>query len=336
MNRTSSRFGFTLVELLVVIAIIGVLISLLMPAVQAAREAARRMQCANNLKQIALAALHHEQANGYFPTGGWGYMWVGDADRGFGRRQPGGWIYNLLPYLEQENLFRLPADGDSKIVTQAQRAGADKLSLTPIAVMNCPSRRPAMAYPYTLASVYYPHNASPPKGARACRADYAANSGDQQIYGSWGGPDTLQDGDGTAYWAWPYVVDYKKSTGVIYLHSDVPASKITDGLSSTYLAGEKYMDALNYDNGLDPCDNGTMFQGFDCDNVRWADLTLPKVQPDREGYPASYIFGAAHTTAFGMALCDGSAQWISYSISPEVHRRLANRQDGLTVDANSY
>ena len=87
-----SRGGFTLVELLVVIAIIGILIALLLPAVQAAREAARQSQCKNNLKQLALGCLNHENAYKQFPTNGWGYSWVGDADRGFDWRQPGGWI----------------------------------------------------------------------------------------------------------------------------------------------------------------------------------------------------------------------------------------------------
>ncbi len=99
--------GFTLVELLVVITIIGILIALLLPAVQAAREAARKLHCGNNLKQLALGALNHELAHGFFPSAGWGYLWVGDPDRGTGKEQPGCWVYATLPYVEQQALHDL-------------------------------------------------------------------------------------------------------------------------------------------------------------------------------------------------------------------------------------
>ena len=92
------RLGFTLVELLVVIAIIGALVALLLPAVQAAREAARSAQCKNNLKQVGLACQVHLSSQKTFPSAGWGWGWVGDADRGFSYNQPGGWVYNILPF----------------------------------------------------------------------------------------------------------------------------------------------------------------------------------------------------------------------------------------------
>ncbi len=103
-SSRKDRGGFTLVELLVVIAIIGVLVSLLLPAVQNAREAGRRTQCMNNLKNLGLAAQQHLEKLRRFPSGGWGPQWIGDPDRGNSIKQPGGWVYNLLPYMEQDAL----------------------------------------------------------------------------------------------------------------------------------------------------------------------------------------------------------------------------------------
>ena len=111
LARRKPSAGFTLVELLVVIAIIGILIAILLPAVQAAREAARRSQCANNLKQMATAALNHESSKKFLPTGGWGHNWIGDPDPGWARttRQLGLFDHVLHGSEHQHHAERGPA-----------------------------------------------------------------------------------------------------------------------------------------------------------------------------------------------------------------------------------
>lgn len=137
MRYRIARKAFTLVELLVVIAIIGVLVGLLLPAVQAAREAARRNQCTNNLKQLSLATLNHVDTHEHFPTGGWGWEWVGDPDRGYGKKQTGGWIYNILPYFEQGILRTVGSDGDPDTVTAAQKQQVSEVIRSPIQHLYC-------------------------------------------------------------------------------------------------------------------------------------------------------------------------------------------------------
>ena len=150
-NRSRSIGGnqmsraFTLVEVLVVIAIIGILVALLLPAIQSAREAARRSQCVNNLKQIGLACMNHVDTRKYWPSGGWGYDWTADSNRGYGPDQPGSWIFNILDFVEEGNL----RNSEKGLATTALGFQTASITLhqTPIAIFNCPSRRAARIYP---------------------------------------------------------------------------------------------------------------------------------------------------------------------------------------------
>jgi len=171
------RLGFTLIELLVVIAIIGILIALLLPAVQKVREAGNRVRCANNLKQISLAIVNHQMTFRRLPADGWGWMWLGDPDRPNDRRQPGGWIYNTLPFLEQSQLHDLGA----RITNEAaRRAAAIQMVNTPLPLFYCASRRPCQVYPDVSThggqdyhtSIFRVHLTS------GARTDYAACAGD--------------------------------------------------------------------------------------------------------------------------------------------------------------
>ena len=126
MNHRPRKFiaappGFTLVELLVVIAIIGILVSLLLPAVRSRAKRRAQAQCKNNLKQLVDAAVNHTAIQGHFPTGGWGWGWAGDPNRGFHRDQVGGWAYNSLPYLEQQPLHDMGKGAADAIAPRRRR-----------------------------------------------------------------------------------------------------------------------------------------------------------------------------------------------------------------------
>lgn len=134
MARITSRRGVTLIELLAVIAILSLLFALLLPAVQASRESARLTQCRNNLRQVAAGWLHFEQAQGLFPFCNGYYKTSGDPDLGLGSAQQGGWLYLILPYIDQVALFQLGAGDANKAPSKAQRGG------TVVGIYVCPSR----------------------------------------------------------------------------------------------------------------------------------------------------------------------------------------------------
>jgi prepilin-type processing-associated H-X9-DG protein len=310
------------VELLVVIAIIGILVALLLPAIQSAREAARRTQCTNNLRQIALAMLNHSDVYRRFPSGGWGPRWVGDPDRGTDGSQPGGWIYNVLAFMEESALRSLGKGANEA----AKRAAVAKVVSTPVPTFNCPSRRPAIAYPFDLDPQAQALNAD--TADTAGRTDYAANGGHNWpgfCCGTLNWPDSYATADNPAFWRYVY------RSGIIFQHSEVKLAQVTDGTSSTYLVGEKSLNPDHYDTGYDIGDNENMYQGDDIDSIRGATRIFAPRQ-DQPGQTSTYGFGSAHPSVLNFVFCDGSVHPISYTIHADIHVRLGNRDDGLSVN----
>ncbi|MDO4574752.1 MAG: DUF1559 domain-containing protein [Planctomycetia bacterium] len=320
-----ARCGFTLVELLVVIAIIGMLVGLLLPAVQQAREAARQMQCQNNARQLSLAAQNHLAIMKYFPSGGWNYRWIGEPERGSGMKQPGGWFYNILPYIEQQSLHDLGLG----LTGSARQAAMTSRLETPLTMANCPSRRPAMAYPHTGSTpqtegTYFSVEST-------LKLDYAACTGTDKGIAN----DNYDYFPSVSLGSTESAISTVNSAasrgfhGVIYGLSQTTDGEIRDGLSNTYILGEKSMNASLYTTGTDGSDNETGYGGHGNDTCRSAVYSTVK-QPtqDRMGYTTARTFGSCHAGGLTMAFCDGHVTRVAYSIEPAVHWCLANRHDG--------
>lgn len=342
MNRTlnkrkcnHSRDAFTLVELLVVILIMGVLAGLLIPAVQAAREAARRTQCQSNLKQLGLAALNFESTHRRFPSGGWGYQWQGFADISSPAGQPGSWTFSLLPFIEQPSLYHLGIYQSP--AAQREQALRDRTSAH-VPIYRCPSRPSSDLVPFdpSCTTCALPIGVTVPL-ENSARSDYAVNAGDgapdwTQLYtwplDFWGPADVAQANHLMRANQWPQPPpDW---TGISWLGRGVRLAELMDGTSHVFLFGEKYVMRDSYYTGTDWGNNEPLYGGFNNDNHRSTHPHWPLMQDKREVMSIG-SFGSAHSSGTNFCLADGSVHQIAYTIDPEVYRYLGNRRDGRAV-----
>jgi len=340
-RRCGGRRGFTLVELLVVIAIIGLLMALLLPAVQSIRETARRLQCSNNLKQIGAATLSHIAVWRSYPSAGWGWGNGPDPNAGYHEAQPASWAYNLLAYMEQVNLRNL----GSGLAGAERNSAVRRVVETALPNISCPSRRPQ---PATFTFVHAGCFIGLERPARIASTDYAGCAGTINVavpglctaaacgsrsmdgYPAFGLPAAERQQAWERSGGYPIHVpgvnDSTRINGVMGILGLVREDDVPDGASNTFLVGERRLAPELYATSYCENDQGWTV-GFDWDNIRWTaampqpDYTIPPgVNPSCQG-----IFGSAHPTSVGMAMCDGAVRTFRYDVSPGIFRPLGSR-----------
>ena len=280
------------------------------------------MQCSNNLKQLSLGVLVHEQARGIFPDGGETSWAAVDqrsdntnvADRGPGEvptvapKQNWSWIYQILPCIEQESLWQ------TRSVTGIMK--------TPLSVVCCPSRFGPRVHNWSQYAWV---------GYRAM-SDYAGNAGVNTTGSNgWGTMGNGLDAPIT-----------RRPDGTGVRGSSVRMADILDGTSNTLLAGEKCLN-IGLINQHQTDDDSGWVDGWDWDNIRWGYF---QPQPDwDDGNPADSdsgnaalhaAFGSSHNGFFNAAMCDGSVRPISFNISLDTFTLLSSRNDGKLIDGNAF
>jgi prepilin-type N-terminal cleavage/methylation domain-containing protein len=327
------RRAFTLVELLCVIAIIGILIALLLPAIQAARESARRTECANNLKQIGLAEVQYENAQRKYAN-----------NVGTGGTQPPSlwapWTVAILPQMQETTLFNAWAkaytytqDGVPEVMNISSISELTQICGTPVVSYYCPSRRAPAAYPGFIDTL----TTATPLWGKVAKTDYALNWGVHNY-----GPGTKPELPGIAQDAQHFYKD---------MLDRVRAKNVTDGLSKTYLVGERTMSSLYYETIVGGSNGNSEPEGsiFIGEGNRSAD-NPPLHDPPIKNWISDWKtlglvtsnwsdvlpFGSAHPSTWNMVFCDGSVHSMSYNISLATHQALSTRAGGDSPDSKEY
>lgn len=308
-----SRTAFTLVELLVVIAIIGILVALLLPAVQAAREAARRAQCTNNLKQVGLALHNYESARKAFPVGGiegnqsYGYSW---------------WV-QILPYTEQQSIYEkmdLDAPNAGWVGFNVNPRHAALLENVQLDFMRCPSS----PLPPMVSALSDKQIMSPNYVGNAGATDHPTARNKPAGNGI-GGPATGRISEG----------------GVLILHKPIKIAKITDGTSNTIAVSEQ-SDWCRNASGQEidcrsDCDHGFLMGPGPDGWERHFNLTIALHRINEKSSTAVGVpgncgpnrpFQSTHPGGVVALMADGSVDLLDESIEIRTLYSLANRDDG--------
>lgn len=300
--RNARRTGFTLIELLVVIAIIAVLIALLLPAVQQAREAARRTQCKNNMKQLGLAIWNYHDTHNCYPVnfavrGGGGGQTIADTGHS--------WITMTLPYFDQASLFNSINHSTALSSTPANIAAAN----TVINALLCPSDSEIGNGHLDTRSDYLPN----PPGVWAVTS-YKACAGSNWAWGVYspvstpkgknlGSTDGLNRGNG-------FLCSNQQNTNLATRARDV-----SDGTSNTFAIGENVPAWTQWCWWYNP-------------NAVTATCAIPlnrllKVPKNTGDWPNNYAFASKHIGGGHFTLCDGSVRFISENIDINLYRAAA-------------
>jgi prepilin-type N-terminal cleavage/methylation domain-containing protein len=303
-NGPKKRCGFTLIELLVVIAIIGVLVALLLPAVQKVRETANRIQCANNLKQIGLAFHNHHDTFAQLPCS----RIHQDADGGWAT-----WCVQILPFVEQQNLFQ-KWDITRNYFSQASEAQA-----MPVKLFFCPTRRSPQGLSVsntedTCRGVFYP----------GALTDYACSSGDRRSYRGFLDDKTANGAI--------LVGDAKLVRGIVTTwRSRTTLRSLSDGTSNTILVGEKHVRPSSFGQALG--DFAAYNGGRDVPRnvARCGGPGFPIAKQPRSDVEPERTFGSYHPGLCQFVMGDGSVRSLRVDLSSDILRLLVVRNDGQPI-----
>lgn len=329
------RRAFTLVELLVVIAIIGILIALLLPAVQAAREAARRSQCSNNLKQIGLAMHNYHDTFKSFPSGYIAGYGANAWDPG--NRSSWGWGAFILPFIEQSALHDRLSPGAFRL-SDALTAGNpnDRLAelQTPIAAFRCPSDQ---GKDTNVGGLMLRDNTDASPGIPTATSNYVGNNTSRK----WHGGGRLQGYEVGQTGQWTGLSAAFEPNGIFWRESEVRMRDIVDGTSSTICVGERAWELGGANGTTVFCKAGTVFGTYSQNEqltIR-TNLAAGSVAVNAPDGSCEYGFSSPHPGGMQAVFCDGSVNFISETIDhnwatqavDSTFERLLSRNDRQPV-----